>query len=154
MGRSSSKYAAAVNIPPNIRVFQNYRTTEARGNIIPIDIGSSTTGLTTNQLNFYSAVYPLLLKAQSNGVQVICVAGDRTSYTNIAYRTDEGVYLLATGLLSTAPPEEKCVIEFEHDVAAGTLGVNPRGGEVERGVALDEFVRRVVDEVRAQLAVV
>ena len=42
----------------------------------------------------------------------------------------------------------------DDDVAVGTLGVNPRGGEVERGVALDEFVRRVVDEVRAQLAVV
>ena len=85
------------------------------------NIAASTTALTTNQLNFYSAVYPLLLKAQSNGVQVICVAGDRTSYTNIAYRTAEGVYLLATGLLSTAAPDEKCVIEFEHDVAAGTL---------------------------------
>jgi len=33
------------------------------------------------------------------------------------------------------------------DVAAGTVGVNPRGGEVERGVAADEFVTRLVDEV-------
>ena len=28
----------------------------------------------------------------------------------------------------------------DDDVAAGTVGVNPRGGEVERGVPLDEFV--------------
>ena len=28
----------------------------------------------------------------------------------------------------------------DDDVAAGTVGVNPRGGEVERGVDLDEFV--------------
>ncbi|MEI8239159.1 MAG: threonine--tRNA ligase, partial [Actinomycetota bacterium] len=41
----------------------------------------------------------------------------------------------------------------DDDVAAGTLGVNPRGGEVERGVALDEFVQRLVSEVEAQLAV-
>ncbi|MGZ4768482.1 MAG: threonine--tRNA ligase, partial [Ilumatobacteraceae bacterium] len=41
----------------------------------------------------------------------------------------------------------------DDDVAAGTLGVNPRGGEVERGVAVDEFVSRLHAEVAAQLAV-
>ncbi len=41
----------------------------------------------------------------------------------------------------------------DDDVAAGTLGVNPRGGEVERGVAVNEFVRRLHAEVAAQLAV-
>ncbi len=41
----------------------------------------------------------------------------------------------------------------DDDVAAGTLGVNPRGGEVERGVALDEFVTRIEAEVAEQLAV-
>jgi threonyl-tRNA synthetase len=39
------------------------------------------------------------------------------------------------------------------DVAATTLGVNPRGGEVERDVPLDEFVGRIRAEVDAQLAV-
>ena len=42
----------------------------------------------------------------------------------------------------------------DDDVAAGTLGVNPRGGDVERGVALEEFIRRLHAEVDAQLAVV
>jgi hypothetical protein len=28
-------------------------------------------------------------------------------------------------------------------VAAGTVGVNPRGGEVERGVTLDTFLARL-----------
>jgi threonyl-tRNA synthetase len=37
----------------------------------------------------------------------------------------------------------------DDDVAAGTVGVNPRGGDVERGVALDEFVRRLGAEVAA-----
>ena len=41
----------------------------------------------------------------------------------------------------------------DDDVAAGTLGVNPRGGEVERGVQLDEFISRLHAEVEAQLAV-
>jgi threonyl-tRNA synthetase len=35
----------------------------------------------------------------------------------------------------------------DDDVADGTVGVNPRGGEVERGVTVEEFVRRFTDEV-------
>jgi threonyl-tRNA synthetase len=42
----------------------------------------------------------------------------------------------------------------DDDVANTTLGVNPRGGEVERDVPLDEFVRRITGEVAEQLAVV
>ena len=37
----------------------------------------------------------------------------------------------------------------DDDVAATTLGVNPRGGEVERDVPLDEFVARLRAEVDA-----
>ena len=35
----------------------------------------------------------------------------------------------------------------DDDVANGTLGVNPRGGEVERGVPLDDFVARLAAEI-------
>jgi threonyl-tRNA synthetase len=35
----------------------------------------------------------------------------------------------------------------DDDVAAKTVGVNPRGGDVERGVALDDFIDRFTDEV-------
>ena len=42
----------------------------------------------------------------------------------------------------------------DDDVAHSTLGVNPRGGDVERDVPLDDFVRRVGDEIAEQLAVV
>ncbi len=35
----------------------------------------------------------------------------------------------------------------DSDVAAGTVGVNPRGGEVERDVAVDTFVARLAAEV-------
>ncbi|MEY2401089.1 MAG: threonyl-tRNA synthetase [Ilumatobacteraceae bacterium] len=41
----------------------------------------------------------------------------------------------------------------DDDVAAGTVGVNPRGGEVERGVPVEEFIGRLHAEVDAQLAV-
>ena len=37
----------------------------------------------------------------------------------------------------------------DDDVAATTVGVNPRGGEVERDVGLSEFVARVTDEIAA-----
>ena len=37
----------------------------------------------------------------------------------------------------------------DDDVAAGTLGVNPRGGDVERDVLVDDFVARL----RADVAV-
>jgi uncharacterized protein (TIGR03437 family) len=36
----------AVNIPPYIRIYQNFRNPEARGNILPVDIGAGSTGLT------------------------------------------------------------------------------------------------------------
>ena len=42
----------------------------------------------------------------------------------------------------------------DDDVANTTLGVNPRGGDVERNVPLDEFVRRVLAEIAEQVAVV
>jgi threonyl-tRNA synthetase len=35
----------------------------------------------------------------------------------------------------------------DDDVAAGTVGVNPRGADVERGVPVDAFVERVRAEV-------
>lgn len=38
----------------------------------------------------------------------------------------------------------------DDDVAAHSVGVNPRGGEVDRGVGLDEFAQRVLDEIDDQ----
>ncbi len=37
----------------------------------------------------------------------------------------------------------------DDDVAAGTVGVNPRGGDVERGVTVEIFVNRLVSDVAA-----
>jgi threonyl-tRNA synthetase len=41
----------------------------------------------------------------------------------------------------------------DDDVAAGTAGVNPRGGEVERGVPMATFVERLAGEIATQMAV-
>ena len=38
----------------------------------------------------------------------------------------------------------------DDDVAGSTVGVNPRGGEVERDVPLDDFVVRLADDVAAR----
>ena len=35
----------------------------------------------------------------------------------------------------------------DDDVAGGTVGVNPRGGDVERGVTVDAFIRRIAADV-------
>ncbi len=35
----------------------------------------------------------------------------------------------------------------DDDVEHGTVGVNPRGGDVERDVSVDDFVARLRDEV-------
>ena len=40
----------------------------------------------------------------------------------------------------------------DDDVAAGTVGVNPRGGEVERGVSLGSFIERITADVSAGLS--
>ena len=38
----------------------------------------------------------------------------------------------------------------DDDVAAGTVGVNPRGGEVERYVPVDSFIERLAADVEAR----
>ncbi len=38
----------------------------------------------------------------------------------------------------------------DDDVAAGTVGVNARGNEVERGVPLEEFARRLQRDVESR----
>ena len=77
-------------------------------------------------------------RLQSEGFRVDVVdAGDQLGKRIRAAKLDKIPYVLVVG---------------DDDVAAGTLGVNPRGGEVERGVGLDEFVARLHGEIADQLA--
>ena len=45
------------------------------------------------------------------------------------------------------------LVVVDDDVAARTVGVNARGVDVERGVSVDEFAQRVVDEDDDQIHV-
>jgi threonyl-tRNA synthetase len=77
-------------------------------------------------------------RLQSEGFRVDVVdAGDQLGKRIRAAKLDKIPYVLVVG---------------DDDVAAGTLGVNPRGGEVDRGVGLDEFVARLHTEIADQLA--
>jgi threonyl-tRNA synthetase len=85
----------------------------------------------------YAAHIVTLLRAEGFRVDVI-EANDQLGKRIRAAKLDKIPYVLVVG---------------DDDVAGTTLGVNPRGGEVERGVAVDEFVSRLRAEVDEQLAV-
>lgn len=76
-------------------------------------------------LNFYSAVYPLLLQARAKGCQVLCLAGDRTGSRTEEYYIDhttvDGVRFIAAGLQETLTPTLRTVVVLDHDLETGTL---------------------------------
>jgi threonyl-tRNA synthetase len=85
----------------------------------------------------YAAEVATRLRAEGFRVDAV-EANDQLGKRIRAAKLDKIPYVLVVG---------------DDDVAATTLGVNPRGGEVERGLALDEFVSRLRAEVDEQLAV-
>jgi hypothetical protein len=89
-------------------------------------IGASSA--TLSGLNFYDDVYPLLVQAASNGVEVICIGGDRTGTDtepfHIEHTTAEGIHFLAAGLKEELTADLRTVIEFEHDTVAETVSWN------------------------------
>ncbi len=79
-------------------------------------------------------------RLQAAGLRVdVADSGDQLGKRIRAAKLDKIPYVLVVG---------------DDDVAHTTLGVNPRGGEVERNVPLDEFVGRVQAEIADQLAAV
>jgi threonyl-tRNA synthetase len=81
------------------------------------------------------ADYAHLLAAElkGHGFRTEVVPSDETLGNRIRRAKGEKVpYVLVVG---------------DDDVAHRTVGVNPRGGEVERGVTVGEFVERLVDDV-------
>ncbi len=74
-------------------------------------------------------------RLESAGIRVdVIAANDALGKRIRASKMEKIPYILVVG---------------DDDVAATTVGVNPRGGEVERGVGLSEFVARITDEVAA-----
>lgn len=91
-------------------------------------IGSAKIGSSSNNLknlNFHSEAYPLLLEAVEKGVEVICLAGDRTGTDTeeffINHTTAEGVRFIAAGIKAELAPELRTIVVLEHDQTAGTL---------------------------------
>jgi threonyl-tRNA synthetase len=79
-------------------------------------------------------------RLRSEGIRVdVADSADQLGKRIRAAKLDKIPYVLVVG---------------DTDVAASTLGVNPRGGDVERDVPLDEFVRRIGVEIAEQLAAV
>lgn len=76
-------------------------------------------------LNFYTAVYPLLLEAHAKGGEVICLGGDRTGTTTqeyyIDHTTTDGVRFIGAGLKDILSPALRTVVVLEQDEEAGTL---------------------------------
>ncbi len=79
----------------------------------------------------------VVARLRSSGFRVdIADANDQLGKRIRAAKLDKIPYVLVVG---------------DDDVASGTLGVNPRGGEVERGVGFEQFTARLQAEVEQQL---
>jgi threonyl-tRNA synthetase len=77
--------------------------------------------------------HQLAAELKGHGYRTEVVPSDETLGNRIRRAKGEKVpYVLVVG---------------DDDVAHRTVGVNPRGGEVERGVTVGEFVERLVDDV-------
>ncbi len=73
-----------------------------------------------SQSDFYTDVYPLLQKVKNKGIQVLCLAGDRTD-VNIKYMREDSITFLASGMRGTAPDEENFTIILTHHIQTGKL---------------------------------
>jgi hypothetical protein len=63
--------------------------------------------------NFVNAVYPLLVKVQKRGIQVICVMGDvGATAKKFDYLSDDGIHFLGCGLYHNSPDDY--VLIFSH----------------------------------------
>ena len=84
-------------------------------------VGASTRNLGTT--NFYEEVYPNLRKAKDKGVEVLCLAGDRTDL-NIEYFPEDSIQFLASGMKGTYTDDNNYTILLTHDLISGKLDWN------------------------------
>jgi threonyl-tRNA synthetase len=94
-------------------------------------------------------VLPVAEGHQAYAEQVLARLAKEGLRVDLVEATDQLGRRIRTAKMEKIP---YVLVVGDDDVAASTLGVNPRGGEVERGVAVDAFVQRVHDEIAAQLA--
>jgi hypothetical protein len=113
-------------------------------------VAASTKNL--SQSDFYTDVYPLLQKVKHKGIQVLCLAGDRTD-VNIRYIPEDSITFLASGMRGTVPDEENFAIILTHVIHTGNLGWDfvalseidtVRGKPVETGIAYHADCRELI----------
>jgi len=85
----------------------------------------------------YAHEVAAFLKGQGVRTEVHDAASDTLGARVRRAKVDKVPYVLVVG---------------DDDVAGGTVGVNPRGGEVERGVSLGSFIERITADVSAGLS--
>src|SRR5688572_1520218 len=112
-------------------------------------------------LEHYAGAFPTWLAPVQ--VRVLPVASAHESYASkvVQQLRDDGVRVDTVGADEQlgkrirASKLEKIpyiLVVGDDDVSSNTVGVNPRGGEVERGVDLDVFIARFTDEVASSNA--
>lgn len=112
-------------------------------------------------LEHYAGAFPAWLAPVQ--VRVLPVADDHLAYADRivdrlqaeGYRADVVGADENLGNRIRKAKQEKLpyvLVVGDDDVDAGTVGVNPRGGEVERGVHVDDFVDRLAADVASRVA--
>jgi len=107
-------------------------------------------------LEHYAGAFPTWLAPIQ--VRVLPVAASHEQYADEVverlvaggYRVDKAAADDQLGKRIRTAKVEKIpyvLVVGDDDVAAGTVGVNPRGGEVERGVTVDDFIQRLASDV-------
>ena len=76
-------------------------------------VGGSTRDISLT--NFYTHVYPLLLNVEEKGIDVVCIAGDRTNI-NIEHITTDSIQFIATGMQPGHPDSNNYVVIFQHNI--------------------------------------
>ena len=95
-------------------------------------------------------VLPVAEAHQANAAQLVDRLAAQGFRVDLVDANDQLGKRIRTAKLEKLP---YVLVVGDDDVAAGTVGVNPRGGDVERGVSVEEFIERLHAEVNAQLAV-
>lgn len=76
-----------------------------------------------NPNNFYSEIYPKLLKVKQKGIEVLCIGGDiGFKVKEFEYVTSDGIYLLASGIYYGTAGNKALL--FEHDITNKKLTWN------------------------------
>ena len=109
-------------------------------------------------LEHYAGAFPAWLAPVQ--VRVLGVRDDHEQYAKKVVRQLQGAGFRVDHVPADEPLGSRIrkakleklpyvLVVGDDDVEAGTVGVNPRGGEVERGVSVEDFVTRLSDEVAA-----